>query len=359
MSIFITQLIVQLIGYDIGIYITAKGICVDRVDRERPNKLIKLLFSEYKKKTKIQISILIINSVSILASFISKTIEVSAEDATFFALVRKFIELLCNNVIGLVILAVLTALFMFISYKSVRVETIQFDTDGNRNLSASEIDREYVNFSKSDCIDGHSTLLLIAGDLSFLGDIPDIHEFKKRRKSKCSKKLSDNSFRKSCCTTSCPYDGKCMEQSEQFVQLFDLKKKEITLHIISQEPNNKTDIPYKQRLGRLKEIFSDNFEVRFLPKDTLGNGICVLGRIKVNGGIQELFWHWKNTNKSGTYTAPKTKKADSSENKTLIYLLGTMLWDSAQKASQEDLDNYVQLYKGAIEITNIQENTGA
>lgn len=330
-------------------YITARGIRVDRLDKERPNRLAKFIFSEYKKKTKIHFSILFINIISILLSLTSETIDHLDEKTDFITAFYFFGSLISNNLIGVVILSVLTAFFMLLAYRAVQIEPIRSNIDGNRNLTAEEIDKEYINFSRSDCIDGHSTLLLIAGDLSFLGDIPDITKLDKKVRERCYGILSENSLKNSCChIKKCPVNGKCIERKAQFEQFFDLKNKEITLRIICQKPKSNSDIPYKRRLGRLKQIFSDNIEIRFLPKDTLGSGICVLGRIKENGGIQELFWHWKNPKKPGTYTVPNTKKADTSENKTLIYLLGTTLWNSAAEMDAKMIEECVNAYNKAI-----------
>ena len=346
------EILLQLITFNIGIYVAAKSIQVDKLDGEFSNKIASMIFSKYRKKTKMHWLVLVINLLAIFVALVSESANSINEETNFFQALLNVFTQLTNELPGILILySIIIVLSIILTYRAFPVKN---DIDGNRHLSAKDIDKEYVNFSKPDCIDGHSTLLLIAGDLSFLGNIPDIKDFEKEKKQKkCNKILSENSLKHSCCKAiRCPFSGKCIEKSAQFEQLFDLKNSEITLNIISQEPNPTSDIPYKRRLGRLKEIFSDNFEVRFLPKDTLGSGICVLGRIKVNGGMQELFWHWKDPKKPGTYTVPNTKKADSSENKTLIYLLGTMLWDSAKKVDSSTIDQYVEEYKKAIEINS-------
>ena len=248
-----------------------------------------------------------------------------------------------------ILITILTLVFMILTYRAVGVEPIKDDTDGNRQLSAHEIDSEYLAFSAPDSIDSGSNLFLLAGDLSFLGDIPNLIDIKHQdQKRKCKKILSDNSSSHSCCGKKCPKNitRNCIEKSAQFSQLFELKRKGISLNIICRYPDA-TDTAYKRRIGRLKCVFGENLQIRFLDADTLEN-ICILGRIKVNGGISELFWHWKSPNRQGYYTVPKTKKAISSENKTLIFLLKGVLWKSAKNIEESSIDEYVKEYKGAM-----------
>ncbi len=357
MKFQIIRIFIQLIIFDINIWVISKGMQVDKIDSERKCKLSDILYSKVIKKTKIHYSVIIINLLMIFLEIVSEFAEYEGTVGDFGQAMTNVANQVREEQIWIFVwpglIGALTILFMAISYRAVGVKPIKDDTDGNRRLSASEIDKEYIDFSSSNRIDGHSTLLLIAGDLSFLGDIPDIKDIKTRMQRKCRGYLVDNSTTHKCCKNKrCPLNKKtkCIEQSEQFEQLFELRRRGITLHIICKQPNLSNDILYKRRLGRLKKIFTDNIDIHFLPKDSVENGICVLGRIKVNGGIKELFWHWKDPENPGTYIVPNTKKVDSSENKTLIYLLETLLWDSGCIVDSESIDKYVEEYEKAIVI---------
>lgn len=355
MKLSFIKIVIQLIIYDINLLIIARSMQTDELEGDRSNKFTSLFLTKNKKKTKIQYSILIINSVLVILEIISALVEYIESGVDF----PQAVVDICNQIIQgkgwvfwFVLIGLLTTFFMIMAYRAVQLTTQNDEIDGNRHLSVDEVDKEYIDFSKSDSIDGRSRLLIIAGDLSFLGDIPDIKIIKNAKKrKKCKEALSDNSLKHCCCKQrKCPSNIKaqCIEKSGQFEQLFDLRNREIVLDIICKQPKPDGDILYKRRLGRLKKIFSNNISIRFLPEDTLGNGICVLGRIKVNGGLQELFWHWKDPGNPGSYTVPNTKKADTGENKTLIYLLGTTLWESANEIDDEKIGEYVEEYEKAI-----------
>ena len=182
-----------------------------------------------------------------------------------------------------------------------------------------------------------------------MGDLPKIKDIKNAKtRDRCKEFFEKDEHGR--CTYKCPFNANfnCIEKSRQLAQLVELRKKGITFQIICKEPNASNDIQYKRRLGFLKKIFSDNLIIRFLPKDTLESGICILGRIKINGGIKQLFWHWKDPEQHGTYIVPETKRVDCSENKTLIYLLGTVLWEFANEADENMVNGYIEEYEKAI-----------
>lgn len=339
------QLCFQLLTLDISILICAKGIVVEQKKGENTNKIVEALFSKDKKNTKLHYLVLIFNFVTLLLFVLSEFFAYESTTNDFVVALKNCFDLISIEkytlLVWLMIYILISILFMIATYRNVQI--IKNDSDGNRHLNSQEIDREYIEFSKPDMIDTHSILLLIAGDLSFLGDV------KLGNIKGCADALSDCSKTHKCCNSKRCKNKKCIEKSSQFAQLFELyERKEIRLHIICKHPKEKGDLPYKRRLGRLKKIFGDDLILRFLPDATLGNDVCVLGRIKQNGGIQELFWHWKDPKYSGRYTVPSTKKADTSENKTLIFLLSDLLWKSAQEPTQDKINQYIDEYEGEI-----------
>lgn len=359
MQINIWQTIISLLGINISIWVSAKGLQVSKKDSERHSKISILIFSKDIKNTNMHFTVLVSNIVIVLTEIISACMDYCKGQAVFLTALGGIGMMAAENWRKILVWSMIVGCFIFISmifvYRAVLMEPIKSDINGNRRLSASGINKMYLDFTRKDCIDSHSKLLLIAGDLSFLGDIPDVNKIKKQVwKNYCTKTLRNNETSHSCCgRKKCPSAIKvqCMEKSEQFAQLLDLRSAGITLHIICKQPHANNDVVYKRRLGRLVEMFSGNLEIHFLPEETLGHAVCVLGRIKTNGGMEELIWHWKNPNHPKTYTVPDTKKADTSENKTLIYLLGTVLWEYAQKADAQMLNEYIGEYKKILENT--------
>lgn len=355
MQIDIVKILIELIIFNINIFVVAKGQKVNRLEKgQRKCKLAILLLSDVRKDTKLHFSVLIIDLLVLCLEIGSTFIEYKKSHNGFGQAIIDFSIQISQDfgsiLFWCVVFAVCIAISMVITYRSVSVFP-QIDGDGNRRLKASEIDTEYIEFSKPDSIDGHTELLLIAGDLSFLGDIPDIKNIKNEKKRKtCKESFSGSYSEYECCTKRCPSNigNKCIRKSKQFAQLAELRKNGIVFHVICKEPNMSNDNQYKRRLGFLKKKFPDNLTIHFLPKDTLENGICVLGRIKVNGGIKQLFWHWKDPEQHGIYIVPETKKPNSSENKTLIYLLGTVLWEFSKDPEQKLIEGYIEEYEKAI-----------
>lgn len=311
----------------------------------KTNKVVEVLFSKDKKKTKLHYLVLVFNFVTFLLFTLSEFFAYESTTNDLVVALKNSFDLINKEkyklLVWLLIYILISFSFMIATYRNVQI--IKNDSDGNRHLSSQEIDEEYIEFSKPDMIDTHSILLLIAGDLSFLGDV------KLGNRKGCADVLSDCSKTHKCCNIRRCKNKKCIEKSNQFAQLFELyERKEIRLHIICKSPKERGDLPYKRRLGRLKKIFGDDLSLRFLPDATLGNDVCVLGRIKQNGGIQELFWHWKDPEYSETYTVPSTKKADTSENKTLIFLLSDLLWKSAQDPIRDKIIEYIDEYEKEI-----------
>lgn len=351
MSANYVALFMNLLTADISILLAAKGMQVDRSQEAFTNKLAVFIFSKYKKKTKMQYLPLVCNSlltiVSIVMSFTESIngnidfgqimVTISTIDASEY---RTFF-------VGLLWIILLTAIFMLLTYRALVVNPMHDTESGNRYLIPSEVNEAYINFSMPENIDARSTLLLLAGDLTFLNDIPDVERIKKEnRRKKCIDYLTENNIPCRCQAKRCPIvPQKCMAQSEQFTQLMELHSCGIKLHILCKQPKNNGDHAYKRRLGRLKKLFEDDLEIRFLPDESLGNEICVLGRIKRNGGIEELLWHWKSTRGNRTYTVPNIKRGDTSENKTLIFLLSKVLWEKAEVIPKETLNEYVKEYE--------------
>ncbi len=355
MQVDFVKIFIELILFYINILLIAKGQKVNRLDEnERKNRFLKFVIPDVRKDTKLHFSVLFIAIIvivlEIVYAFWGYGKSCNSFGQAFINVSNQISQNFGTVIICAIVFVVCTVLFMIITYRSVGVIS-QTDGDGNRRLTVSEIDNEYIEFSKPESIDGHSNLLLIAGDLSFLGDIPDIESIKNRKtRETCKKMFSESCSDYECCTKKCPPNlkNKCIRKSKQFEQLVELRKNGITFHIICKEPNLSNDIQYKRRLGFLKTILEDNLSIHFLPKDTLESGICVLGRIKVNGGIKQLFWHWKDPEQHRIYIVPEPKKVDSSENKTLIYLLETVLWQFAKEADQSLFNGYIKEYEKVI-----------
>ena len=344
-----------LLSTDLCIYYCVKGKVVEKSGKIRNKKILKCILTEYGRKTKAHFSILICNIILCVINSIDSIITaVNEEDPNFFIAIKIYFNSIKDNkllvIIGIIFIIILTLIFMCLAYRSTEVKEDN-DINGNRTLSVEQIDKEYISFSFPNNIDSASTLLLIAGDLSFLGSVPDISNLKNNKKNKCKKYLSDNSQNHQCCKDNSKFckDNCCMEKSKQFKQLFELIKKGVKIRIICKRPLDIGDIQYKRCIGRLKSIYKENLSIKFFPEDTLGTGICVLGRVKSNGGIKELFWHWKVPDRPGYYTVPATLKDTTSENKTIIFLLKDVLWNYA-KSDDEIIKKSIEEYKNSIEI---------
>ena len=355
MKSLVIQLVAQLLTTDIAILISAKSLQVERKEDERTCWLTKWLLSKDKKRTKMHIWILVINIVialvDVVVSFVDYSSNSKKDNLQAFADICAWIGGHITETLSfLLIIVALTIVFMILVYRCIGVIPMKDSYGENRCLSVKEIDKEYVNFSKPQSIDSHSALFLIAGDLSFLGDIPDIKSIKKESvRKECKKRLSNNSPHSACdkksCTTHC---SSCIEKSKQFIQLVQLQNKPISLNIICKKPEQYNDIAYKQRLGRLKKVFNARLQVRFLPETSLSDRVCVLGRIKVNAGFAELLWHWKDPDHQGYYTVPKIRREISSENRTLIYLLRETLWECAEEIDESMMEACVAEYEKAL-----------
>lgn len=343
-----------LLTSDLSIYFCVKGKVVEKNGKIRNNKLLKWLLTEHGRKTNIHFSILICNVILCFTNCINSILNMADANKTKISLsvIKNYfsnvLENKTNLIIELVLIIVLTLIFMLLTYRSSELRDDE-DVNGNRILTTKEIDKEYISFSFPDNIDSGSTLLLIAGDLSFFGNVPEIKNLNNNKKKQCQKYLSDNSPNHQCCNKNTKFCNKnlCMEKSKQFEQLFNLINKGVKIRIICKKPIDIGDLQYKRRIGRLKLVYGDSISIKFLPEDTLGNGICVLGRIKSNGGIKELFWHWKVPGKPGFYTVPETLKDITSENKTIIFLLKDVLWEYA-KSNDDIIKNSIDEYKNFI-----------
>ena len=348
-------LFMNLLTADISILLAAKGMQVDYNEDENSSRLSKILFSGYKKKTRMQFFPLVCN---LLLTFVSGCMEIiglvddNADFVRFVERVTHMVSVGYHKILwGLLGVVILTIVFMLLTYRAVGLKPHQDAENGNRHLNANEVNDVYISFSTPENIDARSTLLLLAGDLTFLGDVPDLDRIsKKDQRQKCTDLLINNESACKCQTKKCPLKlDKCNAKSSQFNQLIDLHNCGVKLRIICKKPKANGDVVYKRRLGRLKKIFRDDLEIRFLSDQSVAHDICVLGRIKQNGGIDELLWHRKSTHKKRTYTVPNIKRSDTSENKTLICLLSKVLWEVAEIASEDMVNEYVEEYEGAFQ----------
>ena len=355
-------LLLELIIFDINMWVIAKGTQTTRSDVNQSNAILTKIFPNGIKKTYLQYSVLAINIiVFLLRTGLAVNAYVESSDS-FQEAISSIGPWAYKNIISnlwwILAIAVETIIAMSVVYCAVKVS----DTGENRRLNVTELDQEYLEFSKPESIDARSDLILIAGDLSFLGVIPKKESILAEQKENCKKYLGTGAELSKYCEETCPLDAqlensksKCMGKSKQFAQLLELREKEVVLKVICKRPKQDGDYAYKQRIGRLMRIFGNDLHIRFMT-DKLAHGICVLGRIKANGGIEELFWHWKDINHSGSYTVPRTKRADTSENKTLIYLLSEVLWDNAKEADPAILDECRHRYDESLkELDKVED----
>lgn len=345
----------MILSTNIGICVTAKGSIVKKKDKKRKSKIIGFLFGEHIRITKLHLTVLLSNIVFVFIDVYSRFMNYRKleENEDFFIVLKNFCLCASENLTTLIIvllsILILTVFFMALTYRSTNLESPN-DDKGNQILSVEEIDKKYIEFSLPNNIDSHSELLLIAGDLSFFGELPNITNASSRKKSRCVHHLSNNKQDHSFCNgKKCPSQiSNCIESSSQFEQLFKLVEKGVTIRVICKHPANSTDIQYKRRLGRLKSIYKDSMEIKFFPEETLSDDFCVLGRIKKNGGIKELFWHWKAPGRAGYYTVPETLRATTSDNITIIYLFEEVLWNYA-KEDTKVIDESIELYNEYID----------
>lgn len=351
------ELFASLLSSDISVWIAAKSSSVERIG-EHTRKIAVWFLGKDKKQTKMHYIIPALNTVLVLIVIVVECVNYfDGKDNYLQSLVEGF-GLLKQNTTSILlegaIIAALTFVFMALTYRAVNISPVKDDADGNRRLNVAQLDESYIEFTKLHSVDTRSTLFLIAGDLSFLGVIPDVRNLAKPEvKESCKKMLSENSKPHKICTRKCPLGTiGCMEKSKQFIQLLQLRNKPIYVNIICKKPTVLGDIDYKRRLGRLKEVYGDYLNIHFISDDTLSGQICTLGRIKVNGGRSEMLWHWKDPDYDGYYTAPKIKKDTSGESKTLIYLIRDVLWNSSDSIDENLMNECIEEYKRALEGTD-------
>lgn len=162
-------LLLELIIFDINIWVIAKGTQTTRPAVKQSKPILAKIFSHGIKKTYLHYSVLVVNTIVFLLRM-GLTINQYVESrggiqAAISNIVPWIYENITSNRVWLFAILGETLIAMFMVYRAVGV----FD---NRSLSVTELDQEYLKFSSPESIDARSDLLLIAGDLSFLGAFP-------------------------------------------------------------------------------------------------------------------------------------------------------------------------------------------
>jgi hypothetical protein len=205
---------------------------------------------------------------------------------------------------------------------------------GKSYVNSHQIDKYYTKFTE-DIMSG-GTIRMFAGDLSFLGKIPekqygiDENCIKQLRATdRCDKKVGGFSKKKE--RRVCK---ECICKKKQYLQLTRLYEdsKIGKLEILCRTPkkNKNKDRPYKLLLGRLYSIFGDDIEIRFYD-DKIKENIRPLGRIKQNAKKEtEMYWHWKIA--ANKYKKEKiwsrANNNDDPAGSTVFYLFNDLLWES-------------------------------
>lgn len=230
--------------------------------------------------------------------------------------------------------SIIAILSVFVTYILIRREISTY--------TAKEIDSQYIDFTEE--LRTSSSLLLIAGDLSFLGKVPNIQTMADSPKRKeCKKKLlNKNEIKK--CGESGPQCSNCIMQSNQFIQLVRIfRESSISLGILCRKPKD-DDITYRLVLGALLHHTTlERVDVRFYTED-MDTHLHLRGRLKrTPSGSQELYWHWKNARNA--YQAPVTWYDRDPDGRTLIYLYQNVLWEKCKSIENDHKKTYIAEYK--------------
>ena len=231
-------LLLELIIFDINMWVIARGTQTTRSDVNQSNAILTKIFPNGIKKTYLQYSVLAINIiVFLLRTGLAVNAYVESSDS-FQEAISSIGPWAYKNIISnlwwVLAIAVETIIAMSVVYCAVKVS----DTGENRRLNVTELDQEYLEFSKPESIDARSDLILIAGDLSFLGVIPKKESIPAEQKENCKKYLGTGAELSKYCEETCPLDAqlensksKCMGKSKQFAQLLELREKEVVLKV--------------------------------------------------------------------------------------------------------------------------------
>lgn len=340
---------------DVGLVISFAGNPV-RIKPQNNTGWRQVIFGEEIKETRVLFTLILSNIIGLIVWACLKILDIivgeAADTINLFDDLDRIITLGTINLMLLILIGcvIITFIFYIIIYRLIPTQPMAYD--GNRHFNSDEIDKEYLDFCKSGHVDSRSELYLIGGDLSFLGDVPTLNLLENEaNKKNCKNKLEKIALctRKKCINKR-QVNLKCIAKSEQLIQLFQLTRNSgVTINILCKRPNAIDDSIYSQRLGLLAETFGSKVQIRFRDDEIMNDQFCILGRIKRNGDVDELLYHWKDTAAPKSYTTPAIKRADTSENKTLICLL-KMLWDISPKAETQLLDECIKKFHEALEM---------
>lgn len=211
--------------------------------------------------------------------------------------------------------------------------------------------RKYLQFTSD--VKTNSDILIVGGDLSFFGFLPD-YNF-----GYCSdgcnailKTFNQSMHFPKEANNNCPHLKKCLLHNTQLKQLHEkLLNNKIKLRILCNKPNESSiDKKYRLTIAELYNIFKEHLEIKFYNNNC--QELLMRGRLKTsNDGTREFFWQWKCDD--DIYIFPEKWIGRTPIGKTIIHLYDVMLWNQSISIDsvsiskyKEELCDYINFLKG-------------
>lgn len=301
-----TNTLINIIGLNLsvlGILFSLKYKVDARVIKLLGNKIII-------KNTKIPLLILVFNSFVISLCFVAELRNCSFQN---YSIVFKQFGRVLFSVMVVSIICVLIAYKWIIQYNAIIC-------DSNESVE------KYLQFTSD--VKTNSDILIVGGDLSFLGYLPDYnYGFCSNGCSKILSAFNHTMQFPEVVNKDCPFMEKCMLHNAQLKQLHEkLMINKIRIRILCNKPNDNSLIDKKYRLtiAELYNIFKENLEIRFYIDNC--QELPMKGRLKTsNDGTREFFWQWKSD--SDVFLFPEKWVDNTAIGKTIIHLYDVLLWN--------------------------------
>lgn len=226
---------------------------------------------------------------------------------------------------------IVTIIYVVIVYIWV-IQYNAFICDGRESVE------RYLQFTSD--VKTNSDILIVGGDLSFFGYLPD--ENYNFCSVKCDKILDNfNSTMRfpEDAENVCPHLAKCMLHNVQLRQLFEKHKyNRIRIRILCNKPSNTlVDKKYRLAIAELYQLFKENIEIRFYSEDC--QELPMRGRLKTsNDGTREYLWQWKSDN--DVFLFPDKWVDNTAIGKTIIHLYEVVLWNQSTEIDSASLLKY-------------------
>lgn len=276
------------------------------------------------KNTKVPLMIFLFNYIVILF-YLAAELKYSAVEQ-YNSVMGQFIVIFAG-------VSFITVVFVFIAYMWI-IQYNAYICDGRESV------QKYTDFTSD--VKTNSDILIVGGDLSFLGYLPEGNYA--YCKTSCKQSLTE--FNQNLklpeeteTDNKCPYFNKCMLHNVQLRQLVEKHKfNSIKIRILCNKPGNTiVDKKYRLMIAELYHLFNENIEIRFYNEDCAN--IPMRGRLKTaNNGTREFLWQWKND--SDVFIFPDMWVDNTTIGKTIIQIYDTVIWNQSEVITDAKISVY-------------------